>query len=152
MWTLNWVLYEPIWKRHRFVFTPKQECIPVGCVPPAHWPTVSRGIRPGGGGRACRTCPSSHAHPPAMHTPQPCTHPSHACPPTTHAPLAMHTPWHAHLPATHAPPAIHTPLAMHAPGHAPSQSCTPPPPPAVDRILDTRFWKYYLAPNFACGR
>ena len=24
--------------------------------------------------------------------------------------------------------------------------------PPVDRILDTRFWKYYLAPNFVCGR
>ena len=22
----------------------------------------------------------------------------------------------------------------------------------VDRILDTHFWKYYLAPNFVCGR
>ena len=24
--------------------------------------------------------------------------------------------------------------------------------PPVDRILDTCFWKYYLAPNFVCGR
>ena len=24
--------------------------------------------------------------------------------------------------------------------------------PPVDRILDTRFWKYYLAPDFVCGR
>ena len=24
--------------------------------------------------------------------------------------------------------------------------------PPVDRILDTLFWKYYLAPNFVCGR
>ena len=24
--------------------------------------------------------------------------------------------------------------------------------PPMDRILDTRFWKYYLAPNFVCGR
>ena len=37
----------------------------------------------------------------------------------------------------------------------PPQTCkacwdtTPPTPP--DRILDTRFWKYYLAPNFVCG-
>ena len=28
----------------------------------------------------------------------------------------------------------------------------PAHPPPVDRILDTRFWKYYLAPNFVCGR
>ena len=25
-------------------------------------------------------------------------------------------------------------------------------PPPVDRILGTRFWKYYLAPNFVCER
>ena len=25
------------------------------------------------------------------------------------------------------------------------------PPPPVDRILDTCYWKYYLAPNFVCG-
>ena len=24
--------------------------------------------------------------------------------------------------------------------------------PPVNRILDTRYWKYYLAPNFVCGR
>ena len=24
--------------------------------------------------------------------------------------------------------------------------------PPVDRILDTRFWKYYLGPKFVCGR
>ena len=24
--------------------------------------------------------------------------------------------------------------------------------PSVDRILDTCYWKYYLAPNFVCGR
>ena len=33
--------------------TIKQECIPVGCVPPAHWPTVSRGIMLGGTCVAC---------------------------------------------------------------------------------------------------
>ena len=26
------------------------------------------------------------------------------------------------------------------------------PDPFVNRILDTRLWKYYLAPNFVCGR
>ena len=29
---------------------------------------------------------------------------------------------------------------------------TTPPPPQMNRILDTRYWKYYLAPNFVCGR
>ena len=28
---------------------------------------------------------------------------------------------------------------------------TCPGTPPVNRILDTRFWKYYLAPNFVCG-
>ena len=31
------------------------------------------------------------------------------------------------------------------------RGCTCPGTPPVDRILDTRFWKYYLAPNFICG-
>ena len=29
-------------------------------------------------------------------------------------------------------------------------ACTEANPPPEDRILDTRFWKYYLAPNFIC--
>ena len=32
-------------------------------------------------------------------------------------------------------------------GGWPVQVLTPP-----NRILDTRYWKYYLAPNFVCGR
>ena len=79
--------------------------------------------------------------PPAMHAPH---HHHHACPPYHASPLP-HTlpppcmpPHHAHpLPCT-LPPATHTPPAMHAPHHA---------HPPVDRILDTRFWKYYLAPT-----
>ena len=41
------------------------------------------------------------------------------------------------IPARHAgiPPAMHAGI-----------------PPPVNRILDTRFWKYHLAPNFVCGR
>ena len=39
-------------------------------------------------------------------------------------------------------------------------ACTAPRPggvpaqvlPPVNRILDTRYWKYHLAPNFVCGR
>ena len=88
----------------------KQECIPVGCVPPAHWPYAvavvsARGVR-------------------GMHAPMP------HMPPTTHAPLPC-TP-----PVTHAP--RHTPHHARPPCHA----CPP-----VDRILDTLFWKYYLAPT-----
>ena len=54
----------------------------------------------------------------------------HAPPPATHTPLPCMAPCHAHPPATHAPLA--------------SNHARPPP---VDRILDTRFWKYYLAPT-----
>ena len=48
-------------------------------------------------------------------------------PPVMHAPSPCH-----------ACPPPHTPPPMHAPSHA----CPP-----VDRILDTRFWKYNLAPT-----
>ena len=37
-------------------------------------------------------------------------------------------------------------------GWYPSMHWGTPPIPLVDRILDTRYWKYYLAPNFLCGR
>ena len=32
------------------------------------------------------------------------------------------------------------------------QACTEADSPPVNRILDTRYWKCYLAPNFVCGR
>ena len=56
----------------------KQECIPIRCVPPAHWPYLV----------------VFAMHPPAMHAPPP-------TPPTTHPP-AMHAPLTC-PPATHAP-------------------------------------------------
>ena len=58
----------------------QQECIPVGCVPPAHWPYLVIS-------HACP--PQPHTPPATMHTPPwPCMPPyNHACPPTTtHAP------------------------------------------------------------------
>ena len=70
----------------------QQECIPVGCVPPAHWPYATRMA-------------------PAMHAPHHACHPCH-----THS-SAMYSLCHAHPRAMHAPPA--TPPAMHAPYHAP---------------------------------
>ena len=90
------------WNHH------KQECIPVGCVPPAAIAIFLPHLPPA-------------THTPAMHIPLPCT------PPATHAP-----PCHAH------PPAMHIPLPCMLP--LPSMI-----PPSVDRILDTRPWKYYLA-------
>ena len=118
--------------------------------------TVSRSI--------CHTCPLPATHaPPAMHAPAthaplpswhahplPCMPPCHACPPPQTAPchacplpcmspLPCMPPHHACPPAMHAPELAHIPPPrMPLPCHA----CTPPP---VDRILDTHFWKYYIA-------
>ena len=106
-------------------------------------------------------CPRSHAHPqprmpPTMHAPQSCT------PPVTHAswlhmaPCHTHTPGHAcplpctppkamHAPLPCTPPVMHAPPATHAPPPA-MHALLPRTSPSVDRILDTCFWKYYLAP------
>ena len=94
----------------------KQECIPVGCVPPAEM-----------------------AFSLATHAPWPRTPPCHACSPATHAPC------HA-CPLPHMPPAMHAsspcpcmPPVMHLPGH----TCPPPnmhtPPPAMHTPLWTEF-------------
>ena len=105
------------------------------CMPPTtmHTPTT--------------TSPHNHAHPPATtHAPG-----NHACPPATmHAPQQPHMPPsnHAHPPQPCIPPSnhAHPPATTHA---CPPHNHTPPP---VDRILDTHFWKYYLAPNLFCGQ
>ena len=121
---------------------------PPPCMPPCH------ACSP------CHTCPP-HACPPAMHAP------CHTCPPAMHAPLLpiwtapacervtlllwIEIPFDFHacplpqnrFPATHphaCPPTMHAPLpCTFFPCHA--------HPPPMDRILDTRFWKYYLAPT-----
>ena len=71
----------------------KQDCIPVGCVPPARWPYLPACSAPGGGllwgGCLLRGC-----------------------------------------------------LVL---GGIPA--CSEADPPSVNRILDTRLWKYYLAPK-----
>ena len=74
--------------------------------------------------------PPRHASP-TMHVPLPHMPPCHTCPPATHAPLP-------HMPPTTHAPTMHAPLPRMTPAtHA----------PPVDRILDARFWKYYLAPT-----
>ena len=50
------------WRKH--VYQLKQECIPVGCVLPAHWPLTPP-----------HYAPLCHACPPATHVPLPCTPP-----------------------------------------------------------------------------
>ena len=78
-----------------------------------------------------------HAHIPAMHDPLPCMPPCHAWPPPPCMPPAMHAPLATHVPHHICPLSLLcTPPAMHSPCH------TYPP---VDRILDIRLWKYYLA-------
>ena len=97
--SLKWKQFGP----DRSPFPIKQECIPVGCVPPVHWPYLpvySGGVCSQGGvcswrGVCSRGCPLPRGVYPSMH-------------------------WGRH--------------------------------PPVNRILDTRLWKYYLAPKFVCGR
>ena len=173
-----------IWQRFHRNF--EQKCIPVGCIPPAHWPCLrilsypmhTSLEQPCMPPRATTPPGSNHAHPPE----QPCMPPesNHACPPGA----TMHTPWeqpcippgatmHAHLGATmhtpreqpHSPPGatMHAPQAtMHAPRvtmHAPQGNHACPPRattyapqsnhacPPCGQNVDTRFWKYYLAPT-----
>ena len=82
-----------------------QECIPVGCVPPAHWPNFIVSAQGG-------------VHAPTMHTPS-----------SMHAPTAMHSPCHVCTPAMHVPlpcmPPAMDALAMHAPCHGCPPPCTP---------------------------
>ena len=94
--------------------------------------------------------PPATMHTPAtMHAPrQPCTPPgNHACPPQPCMPPCNHTcpPTTMHAPGNHACPQQ---PRMPPSNHALPKLARPP----VDRILDTCFWKYYLAPNFVCGR
>ena len=84
----------------------EQECIPVGCVPPAAVAV------PGG---------------------------LHQAPPWEQTPWDQAPPQTRHLSWDQAPPPKQTPPRNQA-------------PPPVNRILDTRLWKYYLTPNFVCGR
>ena len=96
----------------------KQECIPVGCVPPAHWPYLV----------------VSHASPLAtMYAPH-----HHTCPlPPRMPPLAtMHAPPHHHtcpLPPCMSPATTHAPLlpcmSPAQPPRMPSLPPHPPPPP-----------------------
>ena len=105
----------------------EQECIPVGCVPPAHWPYlivshVCTSLQPCTPPSQPRMPPQPRMLPATMHTPlatthaphnhacslQPCTSPgNHTSPPTT-----THTPWQPRM-----PPGNHA---------RPRQPCMPP--------------------------
>ena len=102
----------------------KQECIPVGCVPPAHWPHLV----------VSGTQVPCHTWPPAIHAP--CyAWPHYACPP------AIHNPCHA-CPPPCMPPDTHTP-AMPLPCMPP---CHNPPCGQTDTCKNITF------ANFVCGR
>ena len=83
----------------------KQECIPVGCVPP----TVSHSIcrERGGGGVYARHAPC-HTHPSCHTCPLPCMSPAMYAP-ATYAHLPCMPPFHTRHPAMHLP-AMHAPL------------------------------------------
>ena len=93
---------------------------------------------------SCHTCHPCHVCPPATHAPLPCTapHPPPCTPPARHPP--PHMPRHAmHAPLLCMPPSMHTVPPHMPPATHPLPPCMPPPP--VNRILDTRLWKHYLA-------
>ena len=114
-----------------------QECIPVGCVPPAQCLAISRTAHP----PFCHACPPLPCMPPfTMHAPlchacppSPCMHPrsNHTCPPQEQPrmpPQSNHAcpPWEQpHTPlsgaTTHAP----CPRSNHAHPPPPEQPCTP---------------------------
>ena len=87
----------------------KKECIPVGCVPPAHWPYLI----------LSHACPPTTMHTPLQpHTPPQCMPPLQPCMP----PATMHTPYnHACPPCSHTcPPNNHAcPPATTQPPHTP---------------------------------
>ena len=110
----------------------KQECIPVGCVPPAHWPYLVVS---------------------AMHTPLPCMTPSpamhtshHTCPPVMHAPPTMHTCLLPHMPPPHTHPLPCMPPMMHAP---PCHTCPPVmhTPSAMHTPLPAMYTPLLTAPD-----
>ena len=116
--TLSWIWFSlrTLLKKRQH----KQECIPVGCVPSAHWPHVGAGGRVWQGACVAHTCPLPCMPPPATHAPchtcpLPCMPPTcpyahHACPPPHMPPIppTRHSLYHARPPATHTHPSLWT--------------------------------------------
>ena len=145
----------------------KQECIPVGCVPPAHWPwrgevpawglNLPRGLYlPTGGvpaqevyclggvpawGWGC-TCLGGVFTSGGMYLPRgACTCPGgrgmgYTCPGGCTCPGGVPA-WGCTCPEG----------GCTYPGGVPASDGYLSTPPTVDRILDTCYWKYYLAPT-----
>ena len=115
MWTMlpTTLLFGPEWTfmlYSLFYSKKKQECIPVGCVPAAHWPYAGVCFFPGGGG-VCSGGGVGWVSAPG----------GGVCYLGGSGPGVGGGGWGC-IPAC-------------------TEADTPPP---VDRILDTRFWKYYL--------
>ena len=119
----------------------QQECIPLGCVPPAH--TVSHSI--------------CHTHPPAMHAPLfntcplPCIpHPHHAChlphTPPMHAPLPHMASHHTCPPVTRPPCHASPPLPRMSP-----LPCMHLPPPHCGQNSWQTLLKIFPCSNFVAG-
>ena len=124
----------------------KLECIPVGCVPPAQWPAISRGegciprTPP-----LCHTCPplprmppfTMHAPPPLQHTPPFAMHAllHHACPlPQSNHACPLEQP---RMPpgSNHAwPPGSNHTCSPAATMHTPQEKPRMPPP--VNRMIN----------------
>ena len=133
----------PIFKIKR-----KQECILVGCVPPAHWPYLVVSY-------ACPPC--HHACPPTTTdtTLPPCTPPT-----TAHAPCHHAHPLPSHMPPTtmHAPATTHPPTTTHAPHHHTTPSAMHASPLWTDRHLQKhnlcklRLWVVKMRACFLSSR
>ena len=122
-------------------YTIKQECIPVGCVPPAHWPHLME--------KTTHAPPPEEPHTPlgaTMHAPRATTHAppqsNHACPPSNHAcPPGATTYAPPEQPCMPIPPRATTHTPPEQPRMPPrEQPCMPPqsshacPPPKQPRM------------------
>ena len=100
--------------------------------------------------------PHPRADPPRSRQPQ-SRHPPGSRHPPRADPLEADVPWKQTSPQEQTPPlgadthpGTDTPRSRHPPWS--SHPLGADTPSLVNRILDTRLWKYYLAPNFICGR
>ena len=108
----------------------QQECIQEGCVPPAHWPTVSRSIEWGCAYHASPPLHTLHSHVSPCHAPPSHTTSCHACPPPC-------------MPLPCTPPST-SPFTMQPPS-----PCTPVPPLWTEFL--TQACKNITLPQVRCG-
>ena len=141
----------------------RQECIPVGYVPPAHWPYLRISSYPthdppqqprtAPQEQPCTLPPGETTHPPSNHARPPRS--NHACPPPPEQPRTPPQSNHACPPGatTHAPSPGAT---THAPSpgattHAPSPGAITHAPP-VNRMNDRHVLKQPSQTTFAGGK